>query len=577
MLLTGTRQVSQDGPGNPRNSCLPLDKGAFVARLRRDPCGTAYMVIRRALGGAVLWIAGVLAGTARSGDLTAIPLVPATMPTQNANFGNTILLSDELIAVGAPFDGPQNEGSVYFFEPSDTNASGWTNTGKISLPDADVEGAFGVSLEMTQNSLFVGASYMDLAAMRSGAVYVYDKTTGTESGWTLKQRITPTDGRYGLAFGQSIAVADDTLFISGPYQDPSRSGRVYVYQRDSQANDDWVLQGSLEPSRLTGDLFFGEDIDIYQNTLAVTAWGERSVYIFDRNAENTTQWDLTQVIKSSGNERYFGMSVDIDQNRLAVGSGRSDRGITGMTYVFEKQDGRWQEVAKLTAPVPARADMFGADVAFDGAELYVGAAHYQSSDPAVVYRFHTEGDLSNWQLAGEMIAPNAQPYEGFGGEIEALNGMLAVGASGRGEFGAAYLYTNQSAAIPGDFNHDGVLDWADIDLWDAAVRQSVPDPSFDLNGDADIDSADRAYWVREPARDLDRGRESGQALRHGRPGRGIVGRPVRGRYRRELSLGHRRLRWRRRLLLRGPGGRAGRRWLRTGAACGPGCRTRTNA
>lgn len=49
----------------------------------------------------------------------------------------------------------------------------------------------------------------------------------------------------------------------------------------------------------------------------------------------------------------------------------------------------------------------------------------------------------------------------------------------------------------GDFDGNGILDAADIDVLTAAVRDNSTDARFDLNGDSVVNDADRTVWVDE--------------------------------------------------------------------------------
>lgn len=56
---------------------------------------------------------------------------------------------------------------------------------------------------------------------------------------------------------------------------------------------------------------------------------------------------------------------------------------------------------------------------------------------------------------------------------------------------------NLSVLLPGDFNGNGQLDAADIDLLSEAVRGGDMDAMWDLNGDTVVDNDDRVVWVNE--------------------------------------------------------------------------------
>lgn len=51
------------------------------------------------------------------------------------------------------------------------------------------------------------------------------------------------------------------------------------------------------------------------------------------------------------------------------------------------------------------------------------------------------------------------------------------------------------SGVAGDFNGNGMRDTDDIDILSAAVRNNETDSKFDLNGDGNVDAADRTEWV----------------------------------------------------------------------------------
>lgn len=57
--------------------------------------------------------------------------------------------------------------------------------------------------------------------------------------------------------------------------------------------------------------------------------------------------------------------------------------------------------------------------------------------------------------------------------------------------------TPNTGGKEGDFDGDGVLGAADIDVLSQAVRDGVTDSRFDLNGDSNVDDTDRVAWVAE--------------------------------------------------------------------------------
>ncbi len=59
---------------------------------------------------------------------------------------------------------------------------------------------------------------------------------------------------------------------------------------------------------------------------------------------------------------------------------------------------------------------------------------------------------------------------------------------------------NLRISLPGDFNSNGQLDAADIDLLSAQVRAATNPPAYDLNGDALVNDLDRNVWVNDRKR-----------------------------------------------------------------------------
>lgn len=58
-------------------------------------------------------------------------------------------------------------------------------------------------------------------------------------------------------------------------------------------------------------------------------------------------------------------------------------------------------------------------------------------------------------------------------------------------------YFGGGPLVPGDFDGDGELTAADIDLLTSAVNSGSNDPNFDVDGDGAVAGADRVMWVNE--------------------------------------------------------------------------------
>ena len=135
--------------------------------------------------------------------------------------------------------------------------------------------------------------------------------------------LTASDAAVGDNFGNSVAIAGDTIVVGACYKS-SGTGAVYVFlTTDGGATYDQV-------AKLTAD--------------------------------DGAEWD------------YFGWSVAIAGGTIVVGAYSKDS-YRGAVYVFRTSDGgaTYGQVAKLTASDAATDDNFGISVAIDGGTVVVGA------------------------------------------------------------------------------------------------------------------------------------------------------------------------------------------------------------
>jgi len=339
----------------------------------------------------------------------------------------------------------------------------------------------------------------DNSAIDSGAVYVFQRNNGN---WLQQAYVKASNTGANDQFGESVALSGDgnTLAVGASFEASSAtsinhptgqsdnsatdSGAVYVFQRN---NGIWLQQAYVKASNTGASDRFGRSMALSDNgnTLAVGAIFEDSnaiginhptgqsdnsatssgaVYVFRRNSGN---WQQLAYVKASNTEKGdgFGRSVALsdDGNALAVGAvfedsnaiginhptGQSDNSVTssGAVYVFQRNNGNWQQLAYTKASNTGTDNRFGKSVALsgDGNTLAVGAifednnatginhptgqSNNTASRSGAVYVFqHNNG---NWQQLAYVKASNTERGDGFG-ESVALNGdgnALVVGAN----------------------------------------------------------------------------------------------------------------------------------------------------
>lgn len=137
-------------------------------------------------------------------------------------FGGKVSLSGDTLAIGAIGEGTDgaNAGAAYVFIRSGTD---WTEQAIIRASDAAAYDNFGVSISLSDDTLAVGAYGENF---NRGAVYIYTRSGTT---WTEQPIIRASDNASNNYFGASVSfsgVDNDTLAV-GAWGKPG----AYVYTR----------------------------------------------------------------------------------------------------------------------------------------------------------------------------------------------------------------------------------------------------------------------------------------------------------------------------------------------------------
>ena len=159
-------------------------------------------------------------------------------------FGFAVDVRGRLIVVGAFTDevaGDAERGSAYLFERS---AGGWTTmteTAKLTASAGDAFDQLGASVAILDcDTIFVGTHAQRFTTTSPGYVCAYKRPAG---GWvdnTETYNEQASDGVVGDQFGQLIDVSCDTLVVGAPQNDDEGdgSGSAYVFAGISGADYD---------------------------------------------------------------------------------------------------------------------------------------------------------------------------------------------------------------------------------------------------------------------------------------------------------------------------------------------------
>ena len=325
--------------------------------------------------------------------MTQIAKLTASDGVTDNDFGGAVAISGRTIVVGASratrFPN-HNRGAAYVFVEPDGGRTKMTETAELKFPhDESNSGYFGTGVATDGTTVAVGwTNYL----FRSAVYMFVEPASGWETGMAYQAELTATSGVFGVydGFGSYLALSGGTLVVGAPsefsYPVP---GAAYVF---AEPPGGWVSTGQ---------------------TATLTA-------------------------SNGGNRDYFGSSVAIQGDSIAVGApdARWSYGPgPGGVYVFLEPAGGWAdmtETAELRASDGQKGDQLGSAVAFDGTgqTLWAGASGHNSGQGAV-YVFAEP--KAGWSTTSKFNAEIASPVgSSFGaslsifGDVEAITGDTAA-------------------------------------------------------------------------------------------------------------------------------------------------------
>jgi len=334
-------------------------------------------------------------------------------------FGISVSISDDGSTVVVATDRHEdNRGAAYIFE----KVNGvWTQMAKLTASDRASFDKFGRSLTISGDGSTVVVSARQVDNF-NGAVYIFNKGGSGWSSMTETVKLTTSDVEYLDEVGSSLSISGDgSTFVVGVHADDNRKGSAYIFDEEGGV---WTETVKLTSSDGVEDDVFGWYVAISDDgsTVVVGAYddgnGLGGAYIFEKvNGVWTEMAKLTSTDNVGPNN--FGSSVSIsgDGSTVVVGASRDDT-YTGATYIFEKGVSGWSsmtETAELTtSDVLGTYSRFGESVSIsnDGSKAFVGAEGVDA-----VYIFEKGG--SGWSSMTETTKLTASDAgdDSFGGRV----------------------------------------------------------------------------------------------------------------------------------------------------------------
>jgi len=383
---------------------------------------------------------------------------------------------DDFIATGDPHTWGMESGFVNIF---DNQTGGFLRS--LYSENGNGNDGFGVSVDIQDGMVLVGASTDDTFGSAVGAAYLFDIQTGDRLHVLFPNIGAPFDN-----FGSQVLIHDGMAIVSAPGNDTQGNNYGAIYFFDLESGEQISV---LYPDENAGGSFGKTELAMDAGVLAVGARRDSieganvvgSVFLFDVESG-------TQMYRVNSEDfqtfQWFGESLSLGQGVLAVSArGDSQNGsYAGATYLFDVSSG--VQLAKVLPTDGAAGSRFGTSVYLANGLLAVGAEdHFENGvETGAAYVFDAE---DGHQIA-KLISSNGDSGHEFGAFVFIDQRKIYISApkapaSGLG--GTVYVY-DQSCAP--DLNFDGITDFFDVSEFIQLYRANdlaadfVPDGQLDF-------------------------------------------------------------------------------------------------
>ncbi|MGA2022709.1 MAG: hypothetical protein ABSH02_19110 [Candidatus Sulfotelmatobacter sp.] len=360
--------------------------------------------------------------------------------------GNTVVMSGDCDRSGGnPYCNTNHSGGMaYVFQMSQSGWSNMTQVAELTESDATGYDEFGWTVAIDGDTVVVGAP-------GTGAAYVYVKPS---TGWANMTETAKLSTAFGYSeAGLSVAVGGGVIVLGAPNAEPAGGAYVFLEPRggwSTRSQPNAELTGSDTSGG--GGSFFGASVSIEGNTIAVGATDTDvnlpgAVYVYvepEGGWVNSTQ--TAELTPSDGIlYEWFGFSVSIAGDSIAVGAPSDDVfPYDGAVYMFTRPSGGWVNMTE-TAKLTGSTGNLGWSVAASENTVVAGSfAENDSHGAAYVFARPSTGWASTSTPSTQLMAPFG---EQFGFSLGASGNVSVVGApyttvNSNPRQGAAFVFGN---------------------------------------------------------------------------------------------------------------------------------------
>ncbi len=375
-----------------------------------------------------------------SGNWIGGAAIGPTGLSQDAQFGFTLSLSADTLAVGAPTDaagGTSGRGSATLYPRVGATSFGAPQI--VVAPDGVQGDEFGFSLALDGARLLAGAPDHGNG---EGAAYVFTRVVGT---WTFDAKVSSPNGPFADVSGFAVAWLNGDALLGAPLVDRPPNRAQGELRRYAQASS-WALADAFDSGDGAAAELFGFSVAVDRGTVVVGSHRDDTVggsddagsaSVFRRG---TSGWErVARLVAADGeSEDLFGIAVAVHGDVIAVGAYQDIVGFQinqGSVYIFERQQGAWTQTVQLLAPDGQGDDFLGFSVAYDGTRLIAGAPGDDdvavNAGAAYVWRRERAG----WVLEEKLVIAGSTA-ESFGGISVAIRDDLALVGAPQADIGA---------------------------------------------------------------------------------------------------------------------------------------------
>lgn len=382
----------------------------------------------------------------------AATLLPAEA-VANEHLGFSVAASGDNVAVGAK-DSNRSQflqsGAVIVFERD--KAGAWPQSAVLIPSDAQAGDNFGFSIALSGNVLAVGAPFSTVSDIQTGAVYIFNKAA--DGRWVESVKLgSPSGGAFDI-FGQSVAIDGDRLVVGAFQAGDEQQGTVFVYERDGS---DWRLDATLQASDGMPNAKFGIAVAVFGDRILVGAEsdshlvpGGGSAYVFEKTSQG---WSEISKLLPADPDRadFFGFSVALSQDSAVVGTYlKKDAGgnTVGAAYVFRNTGLAWMQQEKIVPSDAMPGDEFGMSISIANNIMAIGAPRNDGAAPnaGAVYLFQ-QAD-TQWKPLAKLYQAASHENNEYGRAVTLSDGGFVVAGAWLAASSQPEAGSSEIAAVP---------------------------------------------------------------------------------------------------------------------------------